>query len=368
MGTLRLAVPAPAGGTIVTLGSNLPGAASVPPSVTVPAGATTASFTVTTFLVAATTAQLTARLGDTILFASLTLTPAAAAAPAAPSLLSPASGAAVTQPVTLDWGDVAGATAYEVQVDDSSTIAAPFIANQIVAGSQITLSGLAATRHWWRVRARNAAGVFGAFSSTRRFTPQAAAATPSPPPAPTPASLSSLAINPLSVVGPASATGTATLSAAAPAGGALVSLSSNHPAASVPASVTVAAGATSGTFTVATSSATTSSAATLTAAYGGVSRTATLTVNPVPVPGAAAALTVTATGRSGERIVSNPAGLSVLVGATGAANFSMGSSVTLSVSGGRDAVWSGGCSSGGSKTKSCTFTITGNASITGDVR
>jgi hypothetical protein len=96
--------------------------------------------------------------------------------PSAPTLVSPANDATVAQPVTLDWNNVANATSYEVQIDNSSTIAAPFVANRTVLASQVTLSGLPAQRLWWRVRARNSAGVFGPFSSTRRFTPQAAPA------------------------------------------------------------------------------------------------------------------------------------------------------------------------------------------------
>jgi hypothetical protein len=38
------------------------------------------------------------------------------------------------------------------------------------------------------------------------------------------------------------------------------------------------------------------------------------------------------------------------------------------VSNGRDAVWSGACSSNGSKTKSCRFTLAGNASVTANVQ
>jgi hypothetical protein len=47
--------------------------------------------------------------------------------PAAPSLRSPASGATVALPVTLDWSDVAHAVSYEVQIDNSSTISSPFV-------------------------------------------------------------------------------------------------------------------------------------------------------------------------------------------------------------------------------------------------
>jgi hypothetical protein len=98
-------------------------------------------------------------------------------------------------------------------------------------------------------------------------------------------SLSSLTLNPTSVVGGNSSTGAVTLSGPAPAGGTQVALSSsNTTAARVPASVTVAAGATSATFTVSTSVVSASTAVTISAAYGGVSTSASLTVQPVPPP------------------------------------------------------------------------------------
>ena len=74
-----------------------------------------------------------------------------------------------------------------------------------------------------------------------------------------------------------------TLSAVAPAGGAVVALSSSNTAvATVPTSATVAAGATRATFTVSTNSQTAcaSSAATISATYGGVTRSADVTVTP----------------------------------------------------------------------------------------
>ena len=96
--------------------------------------------------------------------------------------------------------------------------------------------------------------------------------------------LTSLGVNPSSVVGGSPSTGTVTLSGPAPAGGAVVSLSSdNTSAATVPASVTVAAGATSATFAVTTSPVSGSTAVTISAVYGGVTRTAPLTVTPVAV-------------------------------------------------------------------------------------
>jgi hypothetical protein len=277
--------------------------------------------------------------------------------PSAPSLVAPANGAIVAQPVTLDWNNVNNAASYEVQVDNSSTISAPLVANPTVTASQVTLSGLPTQQLWWRVRARNSAGVFGPFSATRRFTPQAA---PGPP------SLSAVSVNPASVTGGSGSTGTVTLTAGAPSGGAVVSLSSSNTAvATVPASVTVAAASSSATFAVSTFAVSTSTPVTITAVYAGVTRTTTLTVNP---PGQTATFTVTATGRSGERVTSSPAGINVSVGSTGSASFNVGTSITLSVTNGRDAVWSGACSSGGNKTRTCRFTLNGNASVTANVQ
>lgn len=101
------------------------------------------------------------------------------------------------------------------------------------------------------------------------------------------AALGSVAVSPSTVVGGAGATGTLTLTAAAPTGGALVSLSSASTAAVVPASVTVPQGATSATFAVATSAVSVTTSTTLSASYGGATRTAILTVSPAATPAAA---------------------------------------------------------------------------------
>lgn len=188
---------------------------------------------------------------------------APAATPSAPSLVSPATDAIVSQPVTLDWTSVSNAASYEVQIDNSSTIAAPFVANVVVTASQVTLGGLPAQQLWWRVRARNASGAFGPFSTVRRFTPQSTGSTP---------------------------------------------------------------------------------------------------------PGSTATLTVSATGRSGERVLSSPAGISVAVGSSGSAAFATSTSITLSVTNGRDAIWSGACSSGGEKRRTCTFTLNGSAGVNANVQ
>jgi trimeric autotransporter adhesin len=172
-GTVTLSGPAPTGGAQVALASDN-AAASVPSSVTVPAGATNATFPVNTAAVAAsTTVTISASFG----------------------------GVTQTAPLTV---------------------------------------------------------------------------TPPPPPLPT---VSSLTLNPASVVGGLqSSTGTVTLSGPAPAGGAQVALASDNAAASVPSSVTVPAGASSATFTVSTSAVLVSTSVTISASYNGTTQTATLTV------------------------------------------------------------------------------------------
>ena len=152
----------------------------------------------------------------------------------------------------------------------------------------------------------------------------------------------------------------------------VVSLSSSNPSiASVPSTVTVPAANQVAAFTVSTSAVGTSTTVTITATFNGGTRTATLTVSPSappPPPPQNATLTVTASGRSGERVTSSPTGINVSVGSSGSASFATGTSITLAVSNGRDAIWSGACSSGGSKQKTCTFTLSANASVSANVQ
>jgi hypothetical protein len=96
--------------------------------------------------------------------------------------------------------------------------------------------------------------------------------------------LTSLTLNPTSVLGGAAnstSTGTVTLNGSAPTGGTSVALSSNTSAATVPTSVAVPYNTTSNTFKITSNSVTSSTAVTITASLNG-SKTATLTVNPVP--------------------------------------------------------------------------------------
>ena len=196
-GKLTLSGAAPSGGAVISLTSSSASAASVPASVTVPAGSTIATFQVTTTTIASsTTLTISASMsGGTPQTASLTVTPA------------PAAGAVLT----------------------------------------------------------------------------------------------SVTLNPGSVVGGTPSTGTVTLSAPAPTGGAAVALSSSNTAtATVPANVTIRAGATSAVFTVNTTTVTTSTPVTVSASYAGVTQTDLLTVTPAPPPGTpAGTYTLTISGTAG---------------------------------------------------------------------
>jgi hypothetical protein len=105
---------------------------------------------------------------------------------------------------------------------------------------------------------------------------------------PTP-TLTELTLNAASAVGGTAVQGTVTLSANAPSGGAVVTLSSNNAAATVPGSVTVPSGSTSASFTVNTTAVTATTPVTISGTFG-ATRTATLNVTP---PALAAAFTVT---------------------------------------------------------------------------
>ena len=113
-----------------------------------------------------------------------------------------------------------------------------------------------------------------------------------------PPTLLSVGLNPTSVTGGSSSTGTVTLSGPATSYGAAVALSSSASAATVPSSVPVAAGASSANFTVNTSAVTASTPVTITGSYAGIIKTAMLTVTP-PSGTPAGTYTLKITGTSG---------------------------------------------------------------------
>ncbi len=270
-GTVTLSGAAPAGGAMVMLTSANSTVAAVPAAVTVPDGLLSASFPITTTQVAVSTSvAITAAYGGATRTATLGVT--SPPVPTAPTLLSPANDARPAQPITFDWSDVSLAASYTIQVDDSSSFTTPLVRSETATVSQFTTTGLATRRHWWRVRALNSVGVAGPWSAVRRLQPQAAPSSPT---------LSSLGVDPTSVVGGNASQSAVTLTSGAPSGGAVIALSSSNGAvASVPPSVVISAGVTSIAFNATTSPVTANTSVIISATWNGVTRTATLTVTP----------------------------------------------------------------------------------------
>jgi hypothetical protein len=98
--------------------------------------------------------------------------------PPAPAPAAPALTGATANPVTFDWEDVAGATSYELQVDDLSSFGLPHVFDGTSTVSQLAAGTLPDGTWFWRVRAINAEGTPGEWSETRTLTLQE---TPPPP-------------------------------------------------------------------------------------------------------------------------------------------------------------------------------------------
>ncbi|HTF26536.1 MAG TPA: S8 family serine peptidase, partial [Candidatus Limnocylindria bacterium] len=275
-GTVSLSGPAPSGGAAVSLSSDNTTAATVPASVTVTAGASSATFTVSTSSVTTSTSvNISASYAGVTKTASLTVLPQAP--PTLSSLtLNPTSvtGGAQTSTgtVTLSGPALTGGAAVSLSSSSTSTATVPASVTVAAGASSatFTVSTSAVTASTPVTISASYAGVTKTASLT-----VVSQALPT---------LSSLTLNPTSVTGGSPSTGTVTLSGPALTGGAQVLLSSNNGAASVSASVTIAAGASSATFTVSTSAVTASTPVTISASYAGVTKTASLTVLPQALP------------------------------------------------------------------------------------
>lgn len=267
-GTLLLNGTAPPAGATVKLASDT-AAVHVPAQVTVAAGSGSAQFTVQTDAVTTnTTATVTASWNGGSVSSQITLTPQVApgSITISPTTTEGTNGASGT--VTL-----AAPVDHDVQITLSSSD--PAIASvppsvtvgQFAGGAGFLITTSAPTAP--TTVTITASG--GAVTKTATLTVN---------PFPTGPAAASLTLNPTSVTGGGTSTATVTLSAAAPAGGAAVSLASGNTAAAVPAGITVPAGATTATFTVTSSTVSASTSATISATAGGTTKTAVLTVTP----------------------------------------------------------------------------------------
>jgi hypothetical protein len=171
--------------------------------------------------------------------------------------------------VTLSGPAPAGGA--QVALSSGNTGAATVPSSVTVAAGTTSATFTVSTSSVGASTAVTISAIYGGATKSAALT-----VTPAPPP---PSALSSLTLNPSSVVGGLqSSTGTVTLTGPAPAGGALVSLSSSNGAASVPPGVLVPAGATSATFRVSTSVVLVSTSVAISASYNGTTQTNTLTV------------------------------------------------------------------------------------------
>jgi sugar lactone lactonase YvrE len=277
-GTVTLASAAPASGVQVGLTSSNP-AATVPASITIPAGQTTGAFPVSTSAVSSpTTATITASSANAVP-ATVTVTPFTGSQSGVPGTIasfsvSPQSvtgGQTATGTVTL--ASAAPASGVQVGLASSNPAAAVPASITIPAGqttgtfpvSTSTVSSPATAM----ITASSANMASAMLMVNPATTGQSGAS----------GTIASLSVSPSSVTSGQSATGTVTLASAAPAGGVQVGLASSNPAATVPASITIPAGQTTGTFGVSTSTVSSPTAATITASSANTA-SATLTVNP----------------------------------------------------------------------------------------
>lgn len=268
-GTVTLSGIAPAGGISVSLSSNK-ASATVPASVTVSAGSATATFSISTSSVTSTTsATITASYGGVNKTATLSIT-ASTSVTLSSVALSPtsvASGASSKGTVTLSGAAPSGGVSVLLSSNDASATVPSSVT--VKAGSKtatftVTTHSVAFTTSDTITATYNSVSKTAALS----ITPSASAA------------LASVSVTPTSIVTGNSAKGTVTLSAAAPAGGIVVELWTTGTVAFVPAEITIAAGATTGTFTVTTNYTTSTLKDTVTAFYNGTSKTANVTVTP----------------------------------------------------------------------------------------
>ncbi len=207
---------------------------------------------------------------------SVSVAPAYGSVTAAPPTVVGGNSTEIT--ISLVPGAVAPSNGFSFSVSSSNSTILQVPSNVFMAGGTSSVRFTATTRAVTstqdiNIRIRN--NQLGRRNLAVTVTPAA--------PTPIPLTLSSITLSASTVVGGTAVQGRVTLNAAAPAA-TVVALASSNAAASVPASVTVAAGATSASFTVNTTSVTATTNALISGAFNGVTRSATLTINPVAAP------------------------------------------------------------------------------------
>jgi hypothetical protein len=267
-GTVSLVAPASPSGFRVPLHNSNPAAGRVSPTtVLIPPGATSASFTITTNVVT-TTQMMTIRANkpgyatpsDTLqvraLNFSLTIVPSTVVGG-----LQNATGT-----IRLLGGEVAPAGGITVQLTSAQPAVVSVPASVVLpqGGTQVTFpvtTSAVGSDRTVRVSAVFPGGATS-FVDMRILAP----------------GVVSVSVSPSTFTGGATASGTVVLNRAAPAGGLVVTLSSNNPVLSVPSSVTVTAGQTVASFPVTSTPVTRDQTVTVTARRGTSAASTTVTV------------------------------------------------------------------------------------------
>jgi subtilisin family serine protease len=262
-GKVTLSAPAPAGGVVVNLSDDLP-STTMPASITIAAGTTSKTFTITTAsVVSAATGQVRAASGVSVATAPLTVQPLAPAS----LVLSPATvpgGNNVTGTVTLNGPAPSGGAVVALSDDLAATTVPASVT--VAAGSNKATFAIKTAVVTVKQTGTATASMNGV-SKTAALTVR-------------PIGVLSVSLTPNPITGGNGMTGTVVLEHAAPAGGIVVALKDTLTSATTPASVTVAAGATSKTFTVTTTAVTATQKGTLTATANAVAKSVVFTINP----------------------------------------------------------------------------------------
>ena len=268
-GTLTLTGAAPSGGAAVTITEN----GSSIGTVTVPAGSTGVTFTLTPPVVTTSeTDTIGAVYNGATVTTSLTVNPAASSVTISSLVLTPTSvtaGGTSSGKITLSAVAPSGGATIALKSSDTSVATVSPSSVTIAAGNK-SISFTVTSKSVTSTKTVTITATVGSSSKTATLTVTPAVT----------ATVKSLSVSPTSVVGgSANSTGTVTLTAAAPSGGLAVTLkSSDTSSATVASTLNIAAGATSAAFKITTKTVTGTKTVTITATAGSTSKTATLTV------------------------------------------------------------------------------------------
>ncbi len=349
---LQLSTAAPASGSVINLTSSNASVFPVPATVTMPANTAWMQFPIQAGQVTTPTpVTVTAKLNSGTATLNLTvLPPSIKSIQVSPGTIS--GGATASALITLNGQAPAGGAAVSLNSSSPAAIV-PAVATVQAGNSSVTVpiptgsvsaSTLANITASWNGASAN---------SQITIAPQDQPAT--------------ITLSPSTVSGTTGSFATVTMAAPSSIDQIFQITNSNPNVVRVANSVLIPAGRTAGGVTITNSIVTAQTLVTISVSGGGATRSATLTINPTAAS-TTLSLQVAAGGRSGERIVSSPAGLNVATGSSAVAQFAPGSVITLSVASGRDAIWSGACSSNNAKAKTCMFTLTGNSIVTANVQ